>query len=108
MFKAIARFLYPSMDFTSVYKSTINEKMQGLKPGIFQGVGTRFGSLESEKVIIGSLQVHSGHLIFSLKITDQNMCPLSGLSMEFSTLFTCAKEPFCHEAVESNASNRSI
>jgi len=43
---------------------------------VFQGVlGTRFGPLESEKIIIGplesekigSLQVYIGYLIFSLK-----------------------------------------
>jgi len=39
-------------------------------------LGTRFGSLElkirsleSEKIIIGSLQVHTGYLTFSLKKT---------------------------------------
>jgi len=36
--------------------------------GFFHGVlGTRFGSLESEKIIIGSLQIQTGFLTFSLK-----------------------------------------
>jgi len=45
------------------------------KPGFFKGVlGTRFGFSESEKIVIGfleseigSLQVHTGYLTFSLK-----------------------------------------
>jgi len=49
-----------------------------MKQGFFEGVlGTRFESLESEKIIIGSpesekigsLHVHTGYLTFSLKKT---------------------------------------
>jgi len=40
-----------------------------VKPDFWGVLGTRFGSQEEKKIIIGSLQVHTGYLTFSLKKT---------------------------------------
>jgi len=59
-------------------------------PGFFEGVlGTHFGSLQSEKIIIGSLQVHTRYLTFSLKYIGQPLWFHSKISCKFQVICIC-------------------